>query len=89
MMKSQLPLLIKPASSQDDHNEESSIYTCNPFSIMQEIAKSVYLEEVLLGKFDSSQRHEVRKDLLWFILKDSQLGWGHTQKDTRRTSYTP
>ena len=34
--------------------------TVNPYSIMQEIAKAVYLEDVLFAKFGSQQRTEVR-----------------------------
>ena len=44
---------------EDGSEEEANVQTVNPFSIMQEIAKAVYLEEVLFGKFESSQRSEV------------------------------
>jgi hypothetical protein len=39
--------------------EDENVHTVNPFGIMQEIARSVYLEEVLLGKLDSPQRFEI------------------------------
>ena len=44
---------------EDGTEEEANIQTINPISIMQEIAKAVYLDEVLFGKFDSPQRSEV------------------------------
>jgi len=39
--------------------EDENIHTVNPFGIMQEIARAVYLEDVLLGKLDSTQRTEI------------------------------
>jgi len=44
---------------EDGTEEEANVQTINPFSIMQEIARSVYLEDVLFGKFDSAQRFEI------------------------------
>jgi hypothetical protein len=38
---------------------EEPLQTVNPYSIMQEIAKAVYLEDVLFGKLGSSHRTEV------------------------------
>jgi hypothetical protein len=60
--------LIKPvagakkedgSSGDVDSEGEAVVSTINPFGIMQEIAKGVYLEEVLCGKFDSQIRQEV------------------------------
>jgi len=53
--------LIKPVGNGETVDEVLS--TINPFGIMQEIAKGVYLEEVLFGKFDSQQRTEVSINL--------------------------
>lgn len=44
---------------EDGTEEEANVQTINPFSIMQEIARAVYLEDVLFGKFDSAQRFEI------------------------------
>jgi aminoacyl tRNA synthase complex-interacting multifunctional protein 1 len=41
---------------EDGTEEEAHVQTINPFSIMQEISRAVYLEEVMFGKFDSPQR---------------------------------
>ena len=38
---------------------DANVQTINPVSIMQEISRAVYLEEVLFGKFESPQRHEI------------------------------
>ncbi len=62
MFSFQLPLLMKPAcgGSKEGEPEGEPQKTINPFSIMQEIAKAVYLEEILFGKANSQQRTEVR-----------------------------
>ncbi|CDW72012.1 aminoacyl-trna synthetase cofactor [Stylonychia lemnae] len=52
-----LPLLIK--STSDAQGQEQPVHTANPSSIMLEIARSVYLEEVLFGKPDSLTRLEI------------------------------
>lgn len=56
----QLPILIKPVSGGNGDTVDEVVSTINPFGIMQEIAKGVYLEEVLFGKFDSTHRTEVK-----------------------------
>ena len=44
---------------EDGTEEEANVQTINPLSIMQEISRAVYLEDVLFGKFDSPQRFEI------------------------------
>lgn len=51
-------MLIKSTSSAPGE-EERPVQTANPATIMLEIAKSVYLEEVLFGKQSSLQRLEI------------------------------
>eukprot|EP00347_Sterkiella_histriomuscorum_P004914 403358596 len=53
-----LPLLIK-STSAGPGLEEHPVQTANPASIMLEIARSVYLEEVIFGKPDSTTRLEI------------------------------
>jgi hypothetical protein len=47
---------VAGVKKEDGTEEEANVQTINPFSIMQEIARAVYLEDVLFGKFDSAQR---------------------------------
>jgi len=42
-----------------ENEGEEPQQTLNPYSIMQEIARAVYLEDVLFGKLESPQRTEV------------------------------
>ncbi len=44
-------MLLKPVSGED--GTEQNIQTINPIGIMQEIAKAIFLEDVLFGKFNS------------------------------------
>lgn len=48
----QVPLLVK--SSEKDPQK-----TSNPITIMQEISKSAYLEEIMFGKKGSKERSEI------------------------------
>ena len=51
----QLPTLVKTGNEND-----KSLSTANPFSIMQEIAKAAYIEDVIVGKPNSLDRLEVK-----------------------------
>lgn len=57
----QLPVLLKQESEGEEPHQ-----TLNPYSIMQEIARAVYIEDVLFGKLGSPQRTEVSPNLLMF-----------------------
>ena len=68
MMSVKLPLLVKSASGTfESDNEPDQIIS--PSLIMQEIAKAVYLEEVLFAKEDSIQRLEVWSLIILIGLK--------------------
>ena len=48
----QLPMLAKEQDGE-------SVSCCNAVSVMRELAKAVYLEDVLLGKSNSKERFEI------------------------------
>ena len=57
----EVPLLLKTISEPQPDNSvvRKEARLTNPFSIMLEIAKACYLDEVLFAKDDSTQRYEI------------------------------
>jgi hypothetical protein len=57
----QVPLLVKTASEKlaDGTVDTKDVRLTNPFTIMLEIARACYLEEILFGKADSVTRTEI------------------------------
>jgi len=51
----EVPMLVKSTGQKD----EPAASCCNPVSIMLEIARSAYLEEILFGKVGSKERYEI------------------------------
>ena len=47
-------------------DSDSALLTANPFSIMYEIAKGVYLDDIMLGKPNTLERLEV--NMMLFII---------------------
>lgn len=52
MNLSEVPQLVK-----SDQNEPGS--TSNPITILQEISRAAYLEDIMFGKRDSKERYEI------------------------------
>jgi hypothetical protein len=57
----QVPLLVKTVSetSADNKVESKEARLTNPFTIMLEVAKACYLEDILFAKSDSVMRTEI------------------------------
>jgi len=51
---------MKPVTG-DEESKTEELKTTNPFSIMLEIARATYLEDILFFKADSLERTEVSK----------------------------
>lgn len=56
-----VPLLVKTVSEKQSDNSvvAKEARLTNPFSIMLEIARACYLEEVLFSKADAVERNEI------------------------------
>ena len=57
----QVPMLVKTVSETqvDNSVDVKEVKLTNPFTIMLEIARACYLEEILFAKADSVQRNEI------------------------------
>ena len=57
----QVPLLVRTASEklEDGSVEAREVRLTNPFTIMLEIARAAYLEDILFAKADSVARNEI------------------------------
>ena len=60
-----VPLLIKSVSRPQEDGSVSSVEQrlINPFTIMLEIAKGCYLEDILFHKADSMERIEISQSV--------------------------
>ena len=59
-----MPLLLKQVSTpkEDGSIEVAEYSVANPFTIMLEISRGCYLEDVLFGKAGSFERSQVSQD---------------------------